>query len=224
MHLSTWLFRILADNRKRTSLASRYRQKRFELFRSLISNLDPPVTILDIGGTADYWNSMGISSSDDYKITLLNIHQPASMENKFRWIMGDARHMDFASRSFDLVFSNSVIEHVGGFADQKRMADEVRRVGERFMIQTPNRYFPMEPHYVFPMFQFLPMSIKVYLLIKFRLGWVEKGHDAQHAREIVESIRLLSKKELCEMFPGARIYKEKFFGMTKSFIVIGGWD
>lgn len=138
--------------------------------------------------------------------------------------MGDARHMDFASRSFDLVFSNSVIEHVGGFADQKRMADEVRRVGERFMIQTPNRYFPMEPHFVFPMFQFLPMSIKVYLLIKFRLGWVEKGHDAQHAREIVESIRLLSKKELCEMFPGARIYKEKFFGMTKSFIVIGGWD
>ena len=37
---------------------------------------------------------------------------------------------------------------------------------------------------------------------------------------MVKEIRLLSYKELKLLFPDCQIYKERFFGFTKSFIVI----
>ena len=60
----------------------------------------------------------------------------------------------FKDKSFDAVFSNSVIEHVGTFEDQKMMANEVIRVTNFYFIQTPNLYFPIEPHFLVPFFQF----------------------------------------------------------------------
>ncbi len=132
--------------------------------------------------------------------------------------------MAFASKSFDVIYSNSIIEHIGRFEDQTRMANEVRRVGKRYFLQTPNRWFPIEPHFLFPFFQFLPVSIRVFLLRNFPLGWIGKIPDAKRAREIVKSIRLLDRKELRELFPGAHFYEEKFFGLTKSFVVYDGWD
>ena len=126
--------------------------------------------------------------------------------------------------SFDVVFSNSVIEHVGTYQDQIQMAKEVRRVGKRYFVQTPNKYFPLEPHFLFPLFQFLPINIRVLLLQNFKLGWFSKTPDKVKAREIVESIRLLDKREFISLFPNAELYEEKIFGMTKSFVVYGGWS
>jgi hypothetical protein len=117
-----------------------------------------------------------------------------------------------------------VIEHVGGLKDQHRMADEIKRVGKRYFIQTPNLYFPMEPHFLFPMFQFFPLWLKIWLISHYDLGWYVKTPEKEKALEIVKSIRLLCKKELYELFPGAIIYREKFLGLTKSFIVYDGWN
>jgi hypothetical protein len=132
--------------------------------------------------------------------------------------------MGFADASFDVIYTNSVIEHVGGLEDQRRMADEIRRVGKRYFLQTPNRFFPLEPHFLFPFFQFLPISIRVFLLRNFHLGWFGRIPDAKRAKEIVESVRLLDRKDMLELFPGAHSYDERVFGMTKSFVVCGGWD
>ena len=104
------------------------------------------------------------------------------------------------------------------------MAKEVRRVGKRYFVQTPNKYFPLEPHFLFPLFQFLPINIRVLLLQNFRLGWFSKTPDQAKAREIVESIRLLDKREFISLFPNAELYEEKTFGMTKSFVAYGGWE
>jgi hypothetical protein len=103
------------------------------------------------------------------------------------------------------------------------MAEEVRRVGKRYFVQTPNRYFPLEPHFLFPFFQFLPIKVRVWLLQNFKLGWIEKTPDLQKATEIVESIRLLGKREFLSLFPHAHLYEEKVFGMTKSFVAYEGW-
>ncbi len=214
----------IADNRDEQSLAVRFRRKRFAFFLSLLSQLQRPVHILDIGGTQAYWKMMGLDTKDQVFITLLNLTQDNVTLPQATSIVGDARSIQAEDHSFDIVFSNSVIEHVGSYQDQLQMANEVRRVGRCYFIQTPNRYFPLEPHFLFPFFQFLPISLRVLLLQNFKLGWLEKTPDVQKARGIVESIRLLSKKEFKTLFPNAPIFEEKALGLTKSFVAYGGWN
>ena len=218
------MFKRIADNRDAGSLAVQFRRKRFAFFLSLLSQLQGPVHILDIGGTALYWDMMGLNREDQVWITVLNLTADHSAHPNITSIVGDARKIEAKDKSFDIVFSNSVIEHVGSFEDQRQMADEVRRVGKRYFVQTPNKYFPLEPHFLFPLFQFLPLSIRVRLLQNFKLGWFAKTPDARAAREIVQSIRLLTRREFLLLFPGANLYEERVFGLTKSFVVYAGWD
>jgi ubiquinone/menaquinone biosynthesis C-methylase UbiE len=213
-----------ANNQNEQSLAVRLRRKRFAFFQSLLDGLERPVHILDIGGTEDYWKMMKLDMQKDVFITLLNLTQETTALPNVKSIAGDARRLRFADLSFDVVYSNSVIEHVGSRLDQEQMAAEVRRVGKRYFIQTPNKNFPLEPHFLFPFFQFLPHKLRIVLLQNFNLGWFPKIADAAKAKEIVESIVLLNRKEFASMFPSASIYDEKLLGMTKSFVAFGGWD
>ena len=217
------MFKKFADNRDQSSLAAQFRKKRFAFFQSLLSRLPRPVYILDVGGRESYWRRME-DVDDQVFITLLNLtHENITIPNMSS-MSGDARQMNLGNSSYDIVFSNSVIEHVGTSKDQLQMASEVCRVGKRYFIQTPNKYFPLEPHFLFPFFQFLPLKTKVLLLRHFKLGWFEKTSDEVKAREIVESVRLLTKRKFIALFPEANIYEEKVFGLTKSFIAYGGWD
>jgi len=213
-----------ADFCNADSLARRLRGKRFALFERLIASLPRPLNLLDVGGTADFWQAMGYRDRDDLQLTLLNVTAENISAPHITSVAGDARDLaEYRTGEFDVVFSNSVIEHVGAFADQKRMADEIRRVGKRYFVQTPNRYFPIEPHFLFPCFQFLPERLQVFLLGHFRLGTYDIVRDKAFARELVREIRLLSQGEFRRLFPGARIHRERLFGLTKSFVAYGGW-
>jgi hypothetical protein len=218
------MLRALADNRDPRSLAGRLRRQRFTLFESLISRVPRPLRILDVGGTQQFWQVMGFAGAERIEVTILNLTpEPVSLPN-FIGVTGDARDLHFGDASFDVVFSNSVIEHVGGYHDQCRMAREVKRVGARYFLQTPNRYFPIEPHFLLPCFQFLPVPARVWLLQHFSLGWRSRTRDAKEARASVESVRLLSKAELMALFPEATLFKERVMGLTKSFVVYAGWS
>jgi hypothetical protein len=218
------IVRTLADNSRADSLASRMRRKRFELFLSLLQSVEGPVEILDIGGTQQFWDIMLGSQPPGMRITLLNVaHQPVS-SSAFVSAVGDARKLDrIRDGAFDVVFSNSVIEHVGAYTDQKRMAEEVRRVGKRYFVQTPNRRFPIEPHFLFPYFQYLPVPARAWMLSSFNVGWYRRIPDKAAARREVESIQLLTRSRFAELFPDATIYEEKFLGLAKSFVAFAGW-
>lgn len=219
------ILRKFADNRQVKSLATELRMKRFFMFKTLISLLPKPLRILDLGGTQAFWESMGFTDEDNVKISILNLSKIEVTYPNFDSLVGDARKMsDFKDKEFDIVFSNSVIEHVGDYSQQRQMAEEIKRIGKRYFIQTPNRYFLIEPHFLFPFFQFLPLSLQVFLVSHFNVGWYKKIPDIQEARLAVTSIRLLTEKELEGLFPGATIFKEKFLGMIKSFIIYAGWD
>ncbi len=123
----------------------------------------------------------------------------------------DGTQLPFADREFDVAFSNSVIEHVPP-ALQGKFASEVSRVAARYFVQTPNKYFPIEPHYQLPFFQFLPRRVRMALNRRFSLGWQGKGHW--------EEITLLSAGDLRRLFPDAEIRREKVFGLTKSLIAV----
>ena len=216
--MENWLFR-LADNRNPRSLAARMRRRRLAWLMELLRDLPRPVRIPDVRGTELFWRNAGLARDPDYRITLLDrTPQPVTCPNMTSRV-GDARDLaGYADGAFDLVFSNSVIEHVGSATDQRAMADEVRRVGGGF-VQTPNRYFPLEPHFLFPLFQFLPRAARILLVQHFALGWYPRARDRQEAEARVDGIRLLSEGELHAMFPDATIRKERLL-MTKSLVAV----
>jgi hypothetical protein len=219
------LIRSLADNSDSRSLATRMRRRRFELFRSLLQTVTGHVEILDIGGTQPFWDLMLGEDTEDIRVTLLNIEHQRVSSSRFVSAVGDARSMpEFPPSSFDVVFSNSVIEHVGGYDDQRRMADEIRRVGKRFFVQTPNKRFPLEPHFLFPWFQYLPVDVRVWLVRNYDVGWYKRIPDEAAARAEVTSIQLLTRRRFSALFPGAWIHEEKLAGLTKSFVAIAGWE
>jgi hypothetical protein len=215
----------LADNTDPASLATTMRRRRFAFFVSLLARVKRPIRIIDIGGTQEFWERMGISELGDVRITLLNLQTKPTGNPQFESVSGDARDLsEYGDASFDVTFSNSVIEHLGpDFGDQRLMADEIRRVGKRYFVQTPNRYFPIEPHFLVPGFQFLPIRARTWALTHFNLGWYKKFEDAEAARREVQSIALLTEHQLRRLFPGASIYRERFLGMTKSFVAYHGW-
>lgn len=211
----------LADNQNKASLSHQFRQKRFQLFLSKIQSLPKPVSILDIGGTLAFWENMGFSE-DGVTITLLNLQQQIVDKPGFLSVVGDATQLPYADQSFDMVFSNSVIEHLYTKQQQQRMASEVQRVGKHYFIQTPNYWFPIEPHWVFPFFQYLPFRVRVFLTKHFSLGHIVRQPIQADAERQVKEIQLLSKREFQSLFPSAFIYAEPFLWMDKSFVAIGG--
>lgn len=201
------------------------RKKRHAFFVELLRSIPPPVKILDVGGTELYWKAMGFPESNRYEIVLLNLEQQEITLKYIKSIKGNATRMnEIGDLSFDVVFSNSVIEHVGDFEAQRSMACEVARISKRYFIQTPNYWFPMEPHFLVPGYQWLPVALRIWLIRHFNLGWYSKVEDMEQARDLVNHTRLLTKKKFQSLFPGANLYEEKIFGITKSFIVYGGWD
>ena len=218
------MFEKLADFRRKDSLAAKMRERRFEFFTQLLSTVPKPIKILDVGGTQTFWETMGYTDEPQVTITLLNIKLPDVRYRNFIGFEGDALKMtQFQDKEFEVVFSNSVIEHVGNFSDQKRLAQEVMRTGKRFFIQTPNYYFPIEPHVLMPAYHWLPKSVRIFLTRHFKLGWRNKITDYEKAKDLIERTRLLKKKEFTTLFPGAQIYEEKFFGLVKSFVSYAGW-
>lgn len=207
-----------SDNTIQYSLSHRFRMKRFLFFRSLLSRLQKPLTILDIGGTEGYWQMMQFADPG-IRIVLVNLASQPVSHPQFESMAGDATKLDrFADKSVDLVYSNSVIEHLYTADAQKQMADEIRRVGCNYFVQTPNYYFFMEPHWVFPFFQLLPFGCKVWLTRRFHLGHIGKITDKKEAVRQVKEIRLLTVAQMKALFPEAHIYREKFLLFTKSIV------
>jgi SAM-dependent methyltransferase len=206
-----------ANNRDKNSLSHAQRAKRFSFFLEKIEKIPRPLTILDIGGTVAFWEAMNFNQSG-ITITLLNLEKEEVNNPQFQSITGNATDLsEIDDQQFDIVFSNSVIEHLYTWENQEKMAKEVLRVGKYHFIQTPNYWFPIEPHWVFPFFQFLPKSIRIRLTQRFSLGHIPRTPAYQKAKEQVDEIQLLSLSDYRTLFPHSYIYIEKFAGLSKSF-------
>ena len=221
----TAFLRGLADNRRPGSPADRFRQRRFILLRQLIDDLPRPARILDIGGTPSFWERLGYAGREDVEVVLLNLIDQEPIHANLQAVVGDATDLTaYEDGAFAMVISNSVIEHVPTLELQRRMASEARRVGKRVYLQTPNRWFPLEPHFLFPFFGVLPLRIRAFLVQHLDLGWRKRQPDRAMALAEVRSVRLMTGRELRACFPGARLLRERLFVLTKSFIVLDGWD
>jgi hypothetical protein len=211
------IIKKIGDSRDQRSLSHTFRAKRFGFFLSLIKDLPRPLTILDIGGTVSFWDAMNFTD-EAVHITLLNLEHETISRAGFTSVQGDATNLNFPDASFDIVFSNSVIEHLFDKDAQQKMASEIQRVGKSYFIQTPNYWFPLEPHWLFPFFQYLPVSWRVFLTRNFSLGHIKKTPDMDAAEKQVREIQLLTLSDMKLLFPDASIYFEKFLSLNKSFV------
>ncbi len=215
----------LADWKDPQSLGNRMRQRRFERFRGLMEGLPKPVRLLDVGGTAKYWELRGAAGDASIEITLLNLHSEESMHSNIRGCTGDATDMhEFADNEFDVVFSNSVIEHLFDWDSQSRMAKEVRRVGSAYWVQTPNYWFPIEPHFHVLGWQWMPREWRYRMIQRRQCGWRGPCPNREDAQRAVDEVRLLTRREMRSLFPDATLWGERMGGLVKSWVAYEGFD
>jgi hypothetical protein len=211
-------FRAMADPGDARSLSNRFRTKRFARFEATVADLPWPIRVLDVGGEVDYWIQRGVRDDSKYRITIVNVSENGAASPFVDYRLGDATRLPFDDQSFDVVHSNSCVEHVGDLADEMQAASEIRRVAPRYFVQTPCRATPFEPHFQFPFFGLLPFGARVWLVRRLGLG----HGDRKDAEANVREVRLLNKREVRRAFPDATIWTERVLGLPKSFVVTGG--
>jgi hypothetical protein len=205
-----------------------FRRRRMKTFYKLFP-LNETTRLLDIGGAPNTWlDESGTDESVDwapFAVTMVNLRYPdpaARRDWRFTPVEGDATALPFADASFDIAFSNSVIEHMTTWERQQAFAAEARRVAGRLWIQTPARSFPLEPHLLAPFFQYWPRGLQRRLARNFTLWGLMVRPDDARVEEMLCDIRLLTLREMKELFPDCTILKERMLGLTKSYIAVRG--
>jgi hypothetical protein len=217
---ATELRRMLVDSP--TSLGAKARLRRWEMLRNAFPEIEK-LSVLDLGGTVETWHRAPVRPA---RVTVLNLDEPGeSDDGRIVPVTGDACHADEVlaaagvDTSYDLVFSNSLIEHVGGHARRSELARQVHQLAPRHWVQTPYRYFPLEPHWLFPGMQFLPAAARVRIARHWPLVHT-RPPSMDEARDKVLWTELIGVTEMRDYFPTSTILHERLLGITKSLIAV----
>jgi hypothetical protein len=176
--------------------------------------IDQDTTVLDLGGGAFNWTMVPVRP----RLTILDVYEHGNKAEWATYVVGDGCKTSFKTGFFDVVFSNSVIEHVGGIERQRLFAAECMRCGRGFFVQTPNKWFPLDTHTLMPFVHWLPKKI-FNRLIRISPRLILFKPDSGDLDDF-KNMRLLGKRDLQQLFPGAEIIEEKFMGITKSLIAV----
>jgi SAM-dependent methyltransferase len=193
---------ILKRLLRRFSLRSR--QRKFSLFHSLF-HPTPQDRVLDVGVSGQAFLQYTLEDFYPYPDRIVgggyDPREVASARRLYpqgRYVLFDGCSLPFPDKSFDIVFSNAVIEHVLGAKRQLAFAHEIMRVGKSWFVTTPNYWFPFESHYHLPFIQFLPLPLQ--RLYNQLLG-------SHVPRGSVQHLALLSASDLQSLFPTSQIIK-----------------
>lgn len=104
----------------------------------------------------------------------------------------DGCRLPFPDQSFDIVYSNAVIEHLPGQDLVRSFAAEVQRVGKGWFVTTPNFWYPFDPHYHLPFIQLLPQGM-------------QRGLVRGLGRTPYDYLHLFSARELHKLFPTSMV-------------------
>lgn len=190
-----------------------FRPKRMRQFWQRF-RLTPEARVLDVGGFEFNWSLLPALP----RLTIINLALPSERKPGVAWLVADGRFLPFKDKAFDVVYSNSVIEHLSNAESQHLFATECRRVGVRYYVQTPNKWFPVEPHLLTPIVHWLPRSLQRQLLRNFTLWGLITRPSEHRCEALLQEIRLLDKQDLRGLFPEAEIWHERVLGLTKSLM------
>lgn len=198
----------------------RLRRERMRRFAEVFG-VGAQTRILDVGGTTLNWQLL--PEMPDVTLLNLDVELVGEGRERFRLVVGDGCRLPFRDGSFDIVFCNSLIEHLP-LDGQYELAAEVRRVGRSHFVQTPNYWFPVEPHFWAPFFHWLPLALR-RRTVRWITPWglLAKPGRAE-AIAAVDEMRLLSPAELRARFPGDELIVERAAFLPKSLIAVSRPD
>lgn len=199
-----------------------WRAKRFKLFGEKLQPTRDD-RLVDVGGYPAFWISHApiVRSIDSINLEKYPWDGSSHPEHRITTLAGDGKNLEIADNSYDIAFSNSVIEHVGAWEDQVAFAEEIRRIGDALWVQTPAYECPIEPHYLAPFVHWLPPSIR-RKVVRYATpwGWMTKP-SVKDVDFMVDTTRLLTYKEMQTLFPDCEIHKEYLFKIIpKSYVAI----
>ncbi|MHA6758526.1 class I SAM-dependent methyltransferase [Streptacidiphilus sp. PAMC 29251] len=199
------------------SLGARKRAQRWEVFADTFPGIGE-MSVIDLGGTVETWLRAPVRPARVHVVNLLE-DPPAEVPDWIRAEFSDATALSerILATEYDLVYSNSVLEHVGGHTQRLRFAEAVHRLAPRHWVQTPYRYFPIEPHWLFPGFQFLPLAARAELARYWPLAHSRAGSTEEGLRSAM-CTELISRSEMQHYFPHSRVINEHMAGLVKSLI------
>lgn len=213
----------LEDWRRASSRVSHWnRQRKWRLFEREI-NPQPATRVLDLGYSDEEYSATDNFIEKHYPypemLTALGIDEPRRFQERYprvKTIQYDGVDLPFEDNTFDVVWSNAVIEHVGDRSAQLRFLQEVHRVSRRAFITTPNRSFPVEVHTRTPLLHYLPKTVFDRYLGLIGKSWAAGSY-----------MRLLSLREIKSLLDEAgivtyKIYRNRLFGLTLDFVVVIG--
>ena len=222
-----------ADPSDHRSLSYRLRSKRDRILRAFLLEARPQagrgLRICDLGGGRAYWERVGLDWLATHGMSVVCVNRDpseltrdASQPSPITLIEGDGCSMTgFDDNSFDVVHSNSVIEHVGEWPAMEAFSSEVRRLAPHYYVQTPYFWFPVDPHfYRLPGVHWLPPSIRLKLHQRFQLGWGPAQPSVGSAMRLTVSNFMLDRSQFTYLFPDADHRFEFFAGLPKSMIAI----
>lgn len=188
-------------------LLARRRENRARFMLSKVDTF-PGMRVLDIGCGRD-GKSLENFLPPDYHITGIDLHdenETRMAHPNFTYLRQDARDMSrFKDKEFDLAISVGMMEHICNRSDLEKMASEIARVAQQYIIVVPWRYAWLEPHFMLPFFPLYPSCLQVWLtralnLNSFR-GGVLKNPDA-----IKEGYQWLTNRQWEAVYPGAKAH------------------
>ena len=177
------------------------------------------MSVIDLGGEPETWIQSPLHPKHVHVVNIETL--PTDVPDWIEVDFGDACGLpeQIARRRYDLVFSNSVLEHVGGHERRLRFAETVSELAPQHWVQTPYRYFPVEPHWVAPGMQYLPVRVRASMAQWWPLANV-KSKDLREALGGVLWTELVDKTQMRYYFPESQVVTERFMGLPKSLIAI----
>jgi hypothetical protein len=206
--------------------------KRSELFRQFLQAFASPIRIIDLGGTVSMWERWGLDKEAGLRIDLVNSFPidvngrdlvPAT--SNFRKVNADVASLrpdDY--RQYDLVFSNSMLEHLTSRDLQRSVAQAILTSGRPFFIQVPNKHSLIDPHFAHPLAPFFaawPRSLQARALSLSALGSGSKASSVEHAERRLAYYNPISKRDLVELFSAGSptLAIERTLGVPISIVV-----
>jgi len=203
------------------------RKQKLDLFYKLMKPTSHTM-VLDIGAEINPDGDRLLQLIDSYpwkhKLTAINTSTQHIQSIKQHYpeinvVVGDACKLPWPDKYFDIIYCNAVIEHVGDSDRQKQLAAEIMRVGNKWFVTTPNRWYPFEFHSRLPLVTWLPKH--GYLLISSILSYnhIKKKYEFFLKNNL--GLRLMTSKELQQCFPKSRIIKQRVTFMPETLIAFG---